>query len=93
MTNRSLDEGDNPSCSHLTRLSHHLKALPNQGVPNHPTQMVIRVITLHHTHFEKHFSLETITLTHIFFIAKRCSLMQAVTRLTMHNNHPISRLR
>jgi hypothetical protein len=28
----------NPSCSHLTRLSHHLKALPNQGVPNHPAQ-------------------------------------------------------
>jgi hypothetical protein len=70
MTNRSLYEGDNPSCSHLTQLSHHLKALLNQGVPNHPTQMVIRVITLHQTYFEKHFSLET-TLTHIFFVAKK----------------------
>jgi hypothetical protein len=49
MTNRSLDEGDNPSCSHLTQLSHHLGALPNQGVLDHPTQVVISVITLHCT--------------------------------------------
>jgi hypothetical protein len=37
----------------------------NQGVPDYPTHKVIRVKTLHHTHFEKHFLLKTHTLSQI----------------------------
>jgi hypothetical protein len=52
-------------CSHLTRLSQHLRPSLNQGVPDHPIQKVIRVTTLHHTHFEKHFLLKTHTFSQI----------------------------
>jgi hypothetical protein len=37
----------------------------NQGVPDHPYSKVIRVTTLHHTHFEKHFLLKTHTFSQI----------------------------
>jgi hypothetical protein len=58
MTNRSLGERDNPSCSHLNQLSA-LGPPLNQGVPDHPAQKVIRVTTLHHTHFENILFLKT----------------------------------
>jgi hypothetical protein len=52
-------------CSHLTRLSQHLRPPLNQGVPDHPYSKVIRVKTLHPTHFEKHFLLKTHTFSQI----------------------------
>jgi hypothetical protein len=52
-------------CSRLNQLSHHHRPSLNQGVPDHPTHKVIRVKTLHHTHFEKHFLLKTHTFSQI----------------------------
>jgi hypothetical protein len=52
-------------CSHLNQLSLTLGPPLNQGVPDHPNHKVIRVKTLHHTHFEKHFLLKTHTFSQI----------------------------
>jgi hypothetical protein len=52
-------------CSRLNQLSHPLRPSLNQGVPDHRYSKVIRVKTLHHTHFEKHFVLKTHTFSQI----------------------------
>jgi hypothetical protein len=65
MTNRSLGERDNPSCSHLNQLSHHLRPSPKLGSPWSSRSRVMRVTTLHHTHFGKHFLLKTHTFSQI----------------------------
>jgi hypothetical protein len=57
--------GDNPSAHTKTSWAITLGPPLNQGVPDHPYSEVMRVKTLHHTHFEKHFLLKTHTFSQI----------------------------
>ena len=52
-------------CSHLTQLRQHPRPSPKPESPWSSRSKVIRVITLHHTHFGKHFLLKTHTFSQI----------------------------
>jgi hypothetical protein len=82
--------GDDLSCSHLTRLSQHLRPSPKPGSPwsshsvgdkgEYPSSYTSLKTFL--------FRKNTIASTHVF-VPKRYSLMQTITRLTMHRFQPV----
>jgi hypothetical protein len=76
-------------CSHLTRLSHHLRLSPKRGSPwsshskgdegEYPSSYT----------FWKHCLVKTLPFSHPYFVLKRCLLMRAISLLTMQKIHPL----